>query len=424
MMPAVADAPQTRHLYLTYVLLTFCYFFTAFYRISASVVMPALALEIGMSGALTGFISSLFFYAYAAAQPLGGAFNDRFGPGKVVSAGISIAAAGALCFSLSSSPVLFALGRFLMGLGMGPMLSGSLVFIGKSAMRYRYTLYAGIILTFGNIGAVVSVYPLGASIDLWGRRSVFIGLAVVNLVLAAALMLSARNTPFFHGSSSPPRIRRGMRQAARYILSTPQLSRMLIPWVLIMGSIMALQGLWAVSWFQAAYSITFLTAQGYASFISIGIMVGHFAGGFILPTASHRRLMIIASTSVYAVLFLLFWTSMALTLPVILTAALGFFLGTMVGISFDHMIAGTNDVSPAGKKGSVFGVMNIFPFIGAILFQWLTGVGISTFPDGVLSAQAFQAVFAWVTAVVFLGALLLFKLPQFFDQEQTQLSRQ
>ncbi|HPI98307.1 MAG TPA: MFS transporter, partial [Synergistales bacterium] len=70
--------------YLLYCLLISAYFFSFFFRVSASVVLPELASRWGMSATLTGFISSLYFYAYALMQPLSGNLNDRFGPLRVV----------------------------------------------------------------------------------------------------------------------------------------------------------------------------------------------------------------------------------------------------------------------------------------------------------------------------------------------------
>ena len=47
-------------------LLVLAYFFAFFFRVSAAVILPRLASEIGMSAAMTGFLSSLYYYSYAA----------------------------------------------------------------------------------------------------------------------------------------------------------------------------------------------------------------------------------------------------------------------------------------------------------------------------------------------------------------------
>jgi len=84
---------------LPFALLLCAFFFSFFYRVSTAVVLPKLSLEWGMSAALTGLISSLYFYSYALMQPLSGALNDRHGPLLIGSVGLVVTAGGALCFA-------------------------------------------------------------------------------------------------------------------------------------------------------------------------------------------------------------------------------------------------------------------------------------------------------------------------------------
>ena len=72
---------------LPFALLLCAFFFPFFHQVSAAVVLPKLPLEWGMSTALTGLISSLYFYSYALLQPLSGALNDRHGPLLIGSVG-------------------------------------------------------------------------------------------------------------------------------------------------------------------------------------------------------------------------------------------------------------------------------------------------------------------------------------------------
>ena len=83
---------------ILYGALCLAYFFSNFFRISAAVLLPRLAVDLGMTAATTGFISSLFFYTYGAVQPLCGALNDRYGPLRVGAAGMGICAVGVALF--------------------------------------------------------------------------------------------------------------------------------------------------------------------------------------------------------------------------------------------------------------------------------------------------------------------------------------
>ncbi len=142
-------------------LLLASFFLSFFFRTSASVVLPRLATDWGLSAAVTGLISSLYFYAYALIQPICGALNDRFGPMRVAAVGLAIASLGAICFALARSALLLAVGRLLTGLGLSSMLSGTVAFQNASSAPERHVFFSGLTYFVGNLGAVASVVPLG-----------------------------------------------------------------------------------------------------------------------------------------------------------------------------------------------------------------------------------------------------------------------
>ena len=123
---------------------------------------------------------------------------------------------------------------------------------------------------------------------------------------------------------------------------------------------------------------------------------------------------IIVSAGMYAGIWILFWGGMTLSFPIYVTAGFGFLVGIFIGINFDHIIAGVNDLSASGEGGSTFGIMNFFPFIGAIVFQWLTGIIISWFPTETgYSAFGFQITFLFVLTTVVAAFVLFLRLPRF-----------
>ncbi|NLI95812.1 MAG: MFS transporter, partial [Synergistaceae bacterium] len=96
--PSLERFPGAIRLHVLFGFLVMAYLLSFFFRVSAAVVLPRLASEIGMTAAMTGFISSLYYYAYAFVQPLCGSLNDRWGPLRVVGTGLSVTAAGAAIF--------------------------------------------------------------------------------------------------------------------------------------------------------------------------------------------------------------------------------------------------------------------------------------------------------------------------------------
>ena len=191
---------KTGH-YLVYFGLIVAYLISFFFRTSASVVLPQLASEWGMDAALTSLISSLYFYAYGALQPLSGALNDKFGPSKVVAGGLVLSSVGSVLFGIAVTPSVLAAGRLLTGFGLAPMLTGALVYQGAHFDNRKYSLYSSITFFMGNLGAVISVAPLGYMLDRWGRSASFIALGAAAFILAALLFAGRRHdlTPQWRG---------------------------------------------------------------------------------------------------------------------------------------------------------------------------------------------------------------------------------
>ena len=107
-------------------LFTLGYFLSYFFRSANAVLSKDLSLDLGLSPAQLGFMTSLFYLAFALTQlPLGGLL-DRLGPRRVTPAFLSVAALGSLVFGLAPSFTALALGRALIGVGMASALMGSM----------------------------------------------------------------------------------------------------------------------------------------------------------------------------------------------------------------------------------------------------------------------------------------------------------
>lgn len=405
---------------LVYSMLVAAYFFSYFFRVSSSVVLPDLATKWGMSASLVGLISSLYFYTYALMQPLSGALNDRFGSVIVVSMGMAVTGIGALMFGLAPNPFILAVGRLLTGLGLAPMLSGVLVFQSGRFPKEKYAFLSGITYTVGNFGAVISVAPLALAIATWNRGPVFIVLAVVNFMLAASLLMKRKADPIYDRKVSvkPVNVFTQLRIAFKKIGKTKQLKMMIILWAVSFGSLMSLQGLWSVSWFKTAYDISSKTASFWATLIGVGVMLGNFLGANIASEVTKRKKAISLACSFYGLLWIALWIIIKIHLPISVVGLTAFLLGISAGISYVHLTAGVNDLAANGNGGSLFGAMNLFTFTGVIIFQWGTGFILQFFPaaqKGVYTSEGYLITFGIVVILV-LTSLIAVKFLKPFDE--------
>ena len=368
-----------KHLIFTMLLLG--YFFAVFFRISTSVVLPDLQEQWGLSASLIGFISSMYFYTCGAIQPVCGILNDRMGPPRVVGIGIVITSAGSLIFGLATNSAMLIIGRLLMGIGLAPMLSGLVVFQGTRYPASQYTFLSGLSLMTGNIGAVCSVAPLTAALNIWGRQPVFVALALGILVVAAVLLIASYldKSPELFTPPCTTSFKQQFKDAVSAIRKSRDLRRVIVVWTAFTAGILSLQGLWAVSWFCVAYGMENQSASLTATMIGVGVMVGNFVGGQFgrNPHTQHRlvALYILADAVLWGLVVLCF----ALRVPIWITTLAVTLLGVICGMGPVQCISSLNVLSPPGLSGSIMGMGNAVLIFGAVVYQWGSSVLIELF---------------------------------------------
>ncbi|QQO09428.1 MFS transporter [Breznakiella homolactica] len=395
--------------YFIYSLLVLSYFFSLFFRVSASVALPLIQAEWGLSAGIIGFISSMYFYTYALMQPACGVLNDTYSPMKVVAIGLVIAGIGSLIFGLAANTAALITGRLLMGIGLSPILSGLLVYQGSRFPPERYAFFSGLSMMIGNMGAVFSAAPLSAALGLWGRAGVFCAICITTVLVSVLLLVFGGRTPQEKtGRSLGREIFSRFVRAAGVLRVSRELKIVVLMWMVSFGAIMAYQGLWAVSWFAAVYPGLKHWASAAATVVSIGVMTGNFAGGFICRNAASRHHVI--RRSLFAVFFL--WIGLILSfylvLPMGATVLVSFLLGACSGIAFTQFTAAVHEIAPEGQGGAVFGVSNCIIFLCIILYQWGSGILIGAFQRH--TGNGFTAAFSIICATLLIPCAAAFRM--------------
>src|SRR5690606_1020292 len=170
----------------------FLFFTAAFlvqevYRTVTAVVAPTLSAETGLSPADIGFVTSVYFLTFAAVQLPVGILLDRFGPRRVVAAFLLFAAAGAALFAMGEGVVGLAAGRALAGLGMSCCLMAAFKANTLWWPPERLMLANSGVLTIGALGALAATAPVEALLGVTDWRTLFLGLAAVTVIVAAAI---------------------------------------------------------------------------------------------------------------------------------------------------------------------------------------------------------------------------------------------
>jgi MFS family permease len=101
------------------------YFLTYLFRSVNASIAADLSSELALDPAELGLLTSIYFLAVAAIQLPLGIWLDRYGPRRVQSILLPVAASGAVLFATAQSFWALVLGRALIGLGVaGGLMAG------------------------------------------------------------------------------------------------------------------------------------------------------------------------------------------------------------------------------------------------------------------------------------------------------------
>jgi sugar phosphate permease len=102
------------------------YYLSYLFRTINAVMAAPLAMELGLDAGDLGLLTSVYFVTFAAAQIPIGILLDRYGPRRVQSALLVVAAVGSALFAVSDNYLGLLAGRALIGLGVAAALNSGL----------------------------------------------------------------------------------------------------------------------------------------------------------------------------------------------------------------------------------------------------------------------------------------------------------
>ncbi|MCF0247448.1 MAG: MFS transporter [Synergistes sp.] len=410
--------------YFFLVVLLVAYFMSNLMRVSGVVVLPPLAESMGLSAAAIAFLSSLFFYTYGASYGLWGVLVDERGSFTCCGISLMIAAAGCLTMGISSTEFAIGAGRALCGLGMASAFTGILMYCAYAFSRENYPLMVGVCLVIGHSGTVAAVAPLGWALDLLGARGVFFALAVTAFVLGAILLFYKKYDPRLakgevHGRLKFKEVTTDLFDAAALSWKKYPLRVVVLTWATTAAAIAALQGLWAVSWIECTTSVSLSEARICATFISIGLVAGPAAGGFIFKRCprSYEKKTFLWCCILNQLSWLLWMASPHFPNAVTLFAISGFAVGFFNGVGYVFTGNAIRTLAPLDKNAAIIGVTNMILYLGVIVFQWGTGAVLDLFPSGTAGyykEEGFLLGFALILIIQGLSFYMITKVKKFY----------
>ena len=163
------------------------YYLSYVFRTINAVIASNLASEFKLGPAELGFMTSVYFLAFVAVQLPAGVALDRYGPRRVQSVLLLVAAVGSLLFASADSVAGLMLGRALIGFGVAMSLMAGLKAIVLWVPPARVALANGCMVMLGALGAVTATAPAEMLIAYLGWRGLFLLLTWLCVVSALVI---------------------------------------------------------------------------------------------------------------------------------------------------------------------------------------------------------------------------------------------
>ncbi|MBS0522295.1 MAG: MFS transporter [Proteobacteria bacterium] len=173
----------------------FAYFLSYIFRGVNAVIFPYLERDIGITAADLGLLTSAFFLFFALVQPILGVALDRYGPRKVQTVLLMVAAMGSALFGFCTSFAELVVARILIGIGFaGGLMAAIKVFTLWYPPR-QWGIVTGFHMMAGGVGSMAATWPVQWSLSLVTWQGLFFWLAGICLATATTLFAVVPDRP-------------------------------------------------------------------------------------------------------------------------------------------------------------------------------------------------------------------------------------
>ena len=281
---------------LMFMLLSTAYFAAVFQRYSLGVVTEELSRELNVGTVELGLMSSAYFMACAASQPLIGVLADRFSPLIMVAGCLGVGAIGTWVFAEARSISMAFLGRIVIGVGLSGVFVPGVKAIGMAYGADKFASANGVFIAIGNAGSVLGTAIVVWLISMIGWRSSFVavGAALICLtVLCWAVDRAGRSTMERCAGNDAARVEgpslESVRGGPAVFLRDRNLWLVNLFMFLRFGSQAAFQGVWGVPYIMSVYGETRERAAISVMMIGLGYIVGSPIAGYLADRITKTR---------------------------------------------------------------------------------------------------------------------------------------
>lgn len=260
------------------------YFASQLLRAVNAVIAPNLVKDFGIGPAELGFLTSAYLLAFSLFQLPLGVLLDRYGPRRVQTVLLLVAAAGCLGFaSATHFPELVA-ARAIIGLGFSAGLMASYKSSSQWVPIERRSLANASIMSMGALGIVVSTEPTSWLVSELGWRGAFVCFAMFIAAAAAFIFIAVPEKPVTAKSS--PFLQQW--QEMLKILKLPLFWSVAPMLGITAGLPIAYQTLWIGPWFRDVAGQNPGEVARSLFWVAVAFVVGSLALGVVADRLQKR----------------------------------------------------------------------------------------------------------------------------------------
>ena len=256
----------------------FFYFFQFILRVSPNACADSIMTNLAIDATTLGGVIGFYYTGYTLMQIPAGVILDRIGVRLPVVLGMILCSLGVVVFAFAKSLVILSIARFIMGFGSAFALLSSIKLVSVWFRPRIMSVFIGLTLLAGTIGAVVGGAPLTLLFD-------YIGWKITLLFLAGCGFIHALLSWFILANEQrpEPRVEKAVKQDNHSLMIVNAFSQTLknpfTYFIGIYGMVMYLPlsgfcDLWGASFIEDVYGVSRLQATSISSCVYIGMGIG------------------------------------------------------------------------------------------------------------------------------------------------------
>jgi type IV secretory pathway TrbF-like protein/predicted MFS family arabinose efflux permease len=394
--PLPTKRPSRNAHLIAFVFLPFAvgFYLSYLFRTINAAISGQLVADLALGASDLGLLTSVYFLTFAAAQIPVGMLLDRYGPRRVQSAMLVVAAGGAVLFGTAHRFLPLLIGRALIGFGVAASLSAGLKAIVLWFPKQRVAFLNGTMIMLGAFGAVTATAPAQLLTETVGWRGLFELLAAMT-VAAAVIIYVVVPEPTGAGLS----VTRSSPAGLKAVYADPRFWRLAPLAAASIGSAWALQGLWAGPWLTDVEGLDrkALIAQLLAMAVALSV------GALLLGTIADRmRRHGIGPQRLFVALVILFVAAqLTLILQLRVPSCVPWCVVAIAGAGTVLTYTIVAEFFPKELAGRGNAALNVFQLSWAFVVQYATGLILVQWPrhDGHYPVIAYRVAFSLNLAV-------------------------